>query len=1060
VEAAVGALDIVGVAARAAAAHGVDQETAMLAAQVKVASAVTGVPDLYAGEETWRDLVARVTGDKGRAEAIAAWQGVEAQLYVTPDTVAGCLGTALRRLTESPDEPHNHGGLLEPEAIAALVAASAGPLKPLPDRRLHELFEDGARSHPDAVAAVQGDRSWTYRKLNGAANKIARSLCLRGLNCEDVVAVAAGRSLEWLAAVLAVFKAGGSYLPLEPHFPAARMATAMRRSECRWALTQRGLANLEEAIAGLGAVVDLLQLDELLAGDVSEDDLGVRVAADQLAYIYFTSGSTGEPKGAMCEHAGFLNHILSKIEDLGVRPGAIIAQTAPQCFDISLWQLVCALLVGGRTHIVEQEVILDADRFLGMLAEAGVQVVQLVPSYLDVVLSWLEERPRELRALRCVAVTGEALKTELVRRWFAAFPDVPLVNCYGTTECSDESNHGVMHAVPAHRSVPLGPPLRNTRVYIMDERLQLVPPGAPGEIVVAGISVGRGYVNDEARTRAVFARDPYRPADRLYRSGDFGRRLPTGEFEYLGRRDSLVKVSGFRIEIGEIENRLIQVPGVRAAAVVVVGSAAAAQLVGYYAGASAPAPGEVGRALDGMLPYYMVPRRMYRLAELPLGDNGKIDKKALTARAAAGAERTAGTDPFEAPETDTERRIAALWSELLKVPVERIGRHTVFAELGGTSLSAIRLSIALGRRVTVGDLADAPTIADVAVLVDGKAAGRTSNPTARSEPDTSATAVEPGALPVLPASHGPAWAAEHRGEVLAHVHEFGAAMLRGLGVESAADVAAVAAALGIEPMPEREAFAPRSSYAEAVYSSSHWPADEPMCMHNERSYAAEVPGSVVFGCLTAPAAGGRTAVADSQLVLRGLPPELVAPFQAGGWVLTRMYHEVGVPWTYAFGTRDREEVDAYCAAAGLAAEWLPDGRLRTRQRRAAVVAHPRTGIPGWFNQIAFLNEMTLDPVIRDYLIDLYGPTGLPFNTTYADGSPVTAATVDKINEVYDAVALGEPWQAGDVMVVDNIRMAHNREPYSGAREIVVVFGDSVRLAGHVLALDPATGGAP
>jgi alpha-ketoglutarate-dependent taurine dioxygenase len=231
-------------------------------------------------------------------------------------------------------------------------------------------------------------------------------------------------------------------------------------------------------------------------------------------------------------------------------------------------------------------------------------------------------------------------------------------------------------------------------------------------------------------------------------------------------------------------------------------------------------------------------------------------------------------------------------------------------------------------------------------------------------------------------------------------------------------------------------------------------------MHNERSYAAEVPGSVVFGCLTAPAAGGRTAVADSQLVLRGLPPELVAPFQAGGWVLTRMYHEVGVPWTYAFGTRDREEVDAYCAAAGLAAEWLPDGRLRTRQRRAAVVAHPRTGIPGWFNQIAFLNEMTLDPVIRDYLIDLYGPTGLPFNTTYADGSPVTAATVDKINEVYDAVALGEPWQAGDVMVVDNIRMAHNREPYSGAREIVVVFGDSVRLAGHVLALDPATGGAP
>jgi TfdA family taurine catabolism dioxygenase TauD len=327
--------------------------------------------------------------------------------------------------------------------------------------------------------------------------------------------------------------------------------------------------------------------------------------------------------------------------------------------------------------------------------------------------------------------------------------------------------------------------------------------------------------------------------------------------------------------------------------------------------------------------------------------------------------------------------------------------------------------------------------------------------TTGSEPGTSATAAEPGALPVLPASHGPAWAAEHRGEVLAHVRDFGAAILRGLGVESAAEVAAVAAALGIEPMPEREGFAPRSSYAEAVYSSSHWPADEPMCMHNERSYAAEVPGFVVFGCLTAPATGGRTALADSHRVLRRLPPELVAPFEAGGWVLTRMYHEVGVRWTDAFGTGDRAEVDAYCAAAGLAAEWLPDDRLRTRQRRAAIVPHPRTGVPGWFNQIAFLNEMTLDPVIREYLVDFYGPAGLPFNTAYADGTPVSAETVDKINEVYDALAVAEPWQAGDVMVVDNIRMAHNREPYSGAREIVVVFGDPVRLAGHVLPLGPA-----
>jgi amino acid adenylation domain-containing protein len=720
---------------RLAGESSVHTDTVLLAAKLKVAAVVTGAPSLHAREDTWRDLISRVATEAGRQEAAAAWHSVRKQRYVPLEQVAGLLLIALGRLTSAPDEPHHRCILLTPAECEALVQASSGPVRQLPDRRFHELFEERARRHPNTIAAVQGDRSWSYREVNRCANKIAWSLHRRGLRCEDVVAVVTERTLEWLAAVLAIFKAGGCYLPLEPHFPAARLTAALSRSECTWVLAARDAAHLDEAIADRDSV-ELSYLDELLAQDGPEDDLGLPVAADQLAYLYFTSGSTGEPKGAMCEHDGFLNHLLAKIEDFGIEEGGVVAQTAPLCFDISLWQLVCPLLVGGRTHIIEQDVILDVRSFVAMLASGGVQIAQLVPSYLDVVLSALQEQPTELPELRCLAVTGEALKKELVHRWFNVFPAVPLVNCYGTTEVSDDTNHEVMHVVPAHRSVPLGNPIRNVRVYVMDDRLNLVPPGAPGEIMFAGVCVGRGYVNDAARTKAAFMPDPYRPGERLYRSGDFGRWLPTGELEYLGRRDSQVKVSGFRIEIGEIENRLLQIPGVRDSAVVIAGSAGEPQLAGYYTGLAASGPEQVGKALAALLPGYMVPQRLYHMRELPLSANGKIDKMALSRQAAAEVGRVPEGGGFEALVTGTERRVATLWSELLKIPAQQIGRGSHFAELGGTSLSAIRLAIALDRLVTVGEMRDTPTVADVAALLDRKTAERYADVSEPSVPES------------------------------------------------------------------------------------------------------------------------------------------------------------------------------------------------------------------------------------------------------------------------------------------------------------------------------------
>ena len=492
-------------------------------------------------------------------------------------------------------------------------------------------------AHPDAPAAVHGGREWSYRELNARANRLGRALLARGLQREGVVAVVTERNLDWMASVLAVFKAGGVYLPIEPHFPADRIAKTLTRAECRLVLTETGsTTTLDKAMDSVPGARVLL-VDDAYAEDHADGNLGVPVGPDQLAYIYFTSGSTGEPKGAMCEQAGMLNHLHAKIHDLGVGEGAVVAQIAPQCFDISLWQLVSALLVGGRTLLVEQEVILDVERFVDTIVDGRVNVLQVVPSYLEAVLSYLEQHPRELPDLTCVSATGEALKKELAQRFFAGDRGrgITLVNAYGLTETSDDTNHEVMHRAPEGDRVPLGPAVQNVVVYVVDENLVPVPLGAPGLICFSGVCVGRGYVNDPERTRAVYLSDPHRPGTRLYKGGDYGRWTPEGKLEFLGRRDSQVKISGFRIEIGEIDNALLRVPGVDDAAVVVAERPDRGKyLVAFYAGVREVEVEVLRERLGRSLPHYMVPVAFHRRDKLPLTANGKIDTKALTALAA------------------------------------------------------------------------------------------------------------------------------------------------------------------------------------------------------------------------------------------------------------------------------------------------------------------------------------------------------------------------------------------------------------------------------------------
>jgi amino acid adenylation domain-containing protein len=599
--------------------------------------------------------------------------------------------------------------LLPADEREHLVNGRGGPVRELPDARFHELFARRAAAHPDAVAVRYRAETWTYGRLDRAANQVAHALLDRGLAAEEVVAVATGRTPAWLAAVIGVVKAGGAYLPVEPDHPPARVATLLDQSRCRLVITAPGRREVPGAVA--------LPVDELLTGP--DHDPGVPVGPDRLAYLYFTSGSTGLPKGAMCEHAGMVNHLLAKVDDFGLTAADVVVQNAEASFDISLWQLVAPLMVGGHTVIVPREEILDVRRFLDTIVDRGATVLQVVPSYLDILLRETEREPRDVGRLRCVSVTGEAISKPLVSRFFARYPHLRLINAYGATEASDDTTHEVMTAPPEGDLVPVGRPIGNVTGYVLGPGDTLRPLGTVGEIAFSGVCVGRGYINDPARTAEAFGTDPFRPGHRLYRTGDYGRWLPSGTIEFHGRRDEQVKVNGVRIELGEVESRLLEHPRIGAASVIVVPLPGAGKsLVGCYASPDGLDPDELRRHLATVLPANAVPARLYPLDALPLNANGKVDKKALAAAVLAEPVREPAT---EAPQTDTERRIAAAWARALDRPVERIGRHDHFFDIGGGSLSALRVVASLDGLIALDDLVRTPVLSAVAAAADGVA---------------------------------------------------------------------------------------------------------------------------------------------------------------------------------------------------------------------------------------------------------------------------------------------------------------------------------------------------
>ncbi len=607
---------------------------------------------------------------------------------VTIDRLIARVGMLLEGGLADPDLAVSELPLLSPSEIHQAVAEWNDTAAPWSRGvLLHTLFEAQAASTPDALAAACEGETLTYRELDIRASRLARHLAGIGCGPESRVGVALERDLSLLVSLLGVLKAGAVYVPIDLDSPRERQAVALEGAGLMAVLTDEGHRQRLPIPAGL-AVVDPSALTEAAAriGRLGTlEDLG----DDCLAYILYTSGSTGRPKGAMVTHAGMINHLRAKVVDLGLEPGCRVAQTASQCFDISIWQLLSALLVGGSVHIARQATVQDPDRLLRFVALERIEVLEVVPSLLSALLEHLESSfgPTDLSSLRWMIVTGEACPPDLADRWLALAPHTRLLNAYGPTECSDDVTHHarVRPEATGLLSLPIGRPIANTSIYVLDPSLRPAIPGICGELCVGGRGVGRGYLDLPARTAEAFVPDPWsaEPGSRLYRTGDLARWRADGTLEYLGRLDHQVKVRGFRIELGEIESVLASLAGVREAVVVArEDRTGGRQLVAYWAGDSRIE--ELRRSLHERLPAYMVPASFVTLEALPLTPNGKVDRKALPA-----PEPQSSATAYVAPWTEAQEILAALWAEILGL--ERVGVDDDFFALGGHSLLAVRL---------------------------------------------------------------------------------------------------------------------------------------------------------------------------------------------------------------------------------------------------------------------------------------------------------------------------------------------------------------------------------
>ncbi|MGE6917445.1 amino acid adenylation domain-containing protein [Achromobacter kerstersii] len=606
------------------------------------------------------------------------------------------LRHVLGQFAGRPASPLAQIGLLPDDEHARVLALGQGATPGYPlDAGYAGLFEAQSRQHAQRIAARDANGDIRYDALNRLANRHAHAFRASGVGRDDVVVVLAERGIGMLAAVLGAFKANAAYLALDPALPSQRLAQILDLCRARAVVTDRGAAAAHaDVIAALPAAVARHDID--IPASRHDADLREPAHRDQAAYVIFTSGSTGTPKGVVVTSQGMLNNQLSKIPALGLTEHDVIGQTAAQSFDISVWQLLAGLLCGACVEIVADSVARDPQALIRRVNDSGITVLECVPTLIQ---GMLMADAVSMPGLRWMLPTGEASSVALARAWLERYPGVPLVNAYGPAECADDV---ALYRVDDAKDEPgpvlaIGTAADHTRLYVLDANLDLLPAGAIGELCVAGVGVGRGYLHQPGLAAEQYIADPYaaRPGSRLYRTGDLARYRTDGVLEYVGRSDHQVKVHGFRIELGEIDALLARLTSVRQAVTVARDDGQGRRLVGYVAPRNPALAGprddtqrawldSVQAELASALPAYMVPAVWVVLPSIPLTPNGKVDRRALPAPDAQASLRH-----YAAPEGDLEPQLADIWAAVLGVP--RVGRDDSFFELGGHSLLVMRV---------------------------------------------------------------------------------------------------------------------------------------------------------------------------------------------------------------------------------------------------------------------------------------------------------------------------------------------------------------------------------
>lgn len=553
-----------------------------------------------------------------------------------------------------------------------------------------QLFAEQVRRHANDIAVRDSSTSWTYAQLNEAALSIASSLKNEyDLAPEEVVGISMERSVWMQAAILGTWMAGGAYLPLDPQLPQERTRFMMQDADVRICLTA-----------------------ETVNSAATIENVPVELNGNSLSYVIYTSGSTGKPKGVMIEQAGMLNHMFSKIEDLHINKDSIVAQTAAIGFDISVWQLLSSLLVGAQVRVFSHAEVLQPDRMFEYIQNEKITHWQVSPVYLSEVLGVVESRNTipSLPSLKYMVATGEALKPGLVKRWFDAFPNIPLVNAYGPTEASDDITHAIFTAPLPDGRVPLGKPLNNLQIQVKDAAGELCAPGIAGEIFVSGIGVGRGYVGATQHNNFI---DGTATSPRTYRTGDWGLWLD-GQLYFIGRKDSQLKINGHRIEIGEIENTLSAAPGIAEAAVITGTHHEQPAIVAYIQWQRGHASDTTALKawLRQRLTDYMIPAVFVELEKFPVTVNGKIDRAALP-RTTQQKARPVQSQPLQL--TEKETALALVWQQVLGVG--EVSATDDFFESGGDSIRCIQITSRLysrGYKLEVQDIFDYPVMREMA----------------------------------------------------------------------------------------------------------------------------------------------------------------------------------------------------------------------------------------------------------------------------------------------------------------------------------------------------------